>query len=323
MLQHPQFTLSILDPASLLGSEAVAALWKAFPAARRKFFHTSAEDEHLVTEIAGEAALVPSLADAGDLAGSDVVIATSQPAPAAAAALLAWLRTNPGVALIDGTQQGIAPDESIPVFNMPPPGKVGRRWFHIADPALWGPGRFLQALAPLQPRELHLTLLLPVSSFGEAGVEELAKQAAGRLSGRTPSRLEVLPAILAFDLAPASAARHTAIDGQLAALFPGLTCQLHAIEVGVFHGHSAVVGVRCEAPVDHSEVVALVRSVPGLRVARRNERPQPSSTVGTEDVVCADVGCVGAWVSAWLVADGLRVGGAQAITDIVAAVRAS
>ncbi len=323
MQQHPQFTLTILDPTSLLGDETAATLRQVFPAARRRFFHTTGVDEHLVTEVATEAALVPFLGDTGELDGSDVVVATATPAPAVAAALLAWLRANPGTVLIDGTQPGIAPDESIPVFNVPPPSRRERRWFHIADPALWGPGRFLHAVTPLRPREVHLTVLLPVSGYGEAGVEELARQAAGRLSGRPPRKPETLPGVLAFDVAPATAHRHAALSGQMEVLFPDLCRHLHAIEAGIFHGYSGVVAVRCDADVEAAEVLAMLRSRPGIRIARKNEHPQPSSAVGTDDVVCADIQCGGAWVTAWLVADGLRVGGAQAIADVLAAVRAS
>lgn len=323
MLQHPQFTLTILDPTSLLGSETSEALWHAFPAARRRFFHTTGADDHLVTEAAGEAALVPPLGDGGELDGSDVVIAAATPSPAAAAALLAWLRANPGAVLIDGTAPGIAPDESAPVFTSPPAAKLERRWFLIADPALWGPGRFVQALAPARPRELSLTLLLPVSEYGEAGVEELAKQGAARLSGRPQKKPEVLPAVLAFDLAPASAPRRAGLERQLRSLLPGVGCQLHALDAGIFHGHTCAATVRCEEPIDPTRAAALVRGWPGIRLARRNEHLQPSTVVGTAEVVCTDLQSGGGWVTALLVADGLRVGGAQAIADVLASVRAS
>jgi hypothetical protein len=323
VLQHPQFTLSILDPNSLLGGETVEALRHAFPAARRRLFHTTGGDDHLVTEIAGEAALVPPLASCDELDGTDVLIATTPPSPAVTTALLGWLRANPGAVLVDGTQPGIAPEDAVPVFTSPPPGRPERRWFHLADPAFWGPGRFLQALAPFGPRELHLTTLMPVASFGDAGIEELAKQAAGRLSGRPPLRAEVLPAVLAFDVAPASAARSAVLAAQLRTLFPALQSRLRAIDAGIFHGHAADIEVRCEEPLNLASVVAVVRAQPGIRLARRSERPQPTGIIGSDDVLCADLQCTGCSVTAWLVADGLRVGGAQAIADLVATVRAS
>ena len=323
MLQHPQFTLTILDPASLLGRETGAALWRAFPAARRKLFHTSGADEHLISEFGGEAMLVPPLGTAGELDGSDIVVATATPSAAAAANVVSWLRANPAVFLIDCTQPGLAPAESLPVLCAPPHGKAELRWFHLADPALWAPGRILQSLASLDPSEVLLTVLLPVSDFGVAGVEELAKQAAARLSGRPPGRPESLPEVLAFDAAPATSARRAALEDQLRTLFPGLTAHLTAVQVGIFHGHAAVLALRADAGANAATVAALIRQSPGVRLARRNEHPQPSGAVDSDEILCAQLHHDGGWVTLWLVADSMRVGGAQVVADIVAAVRAS
>jgi len=321
--QHPQFTLTILDPTSLLGGEVLAALRHAFPAARRKLFHTSGDGDHLIAEVRGEAMLVPPLGAADELDGSDVVVATATPSPAAAARLLPWLRTNPAVSLVDCTQPGLAPAESLPVLCAPPPGKTERRWFHLADPALWAPGRVLQSLASLDPREVLLTVLLPVSDYGVAGVEELVRQASARLSGRPPDRAKLLPGVLAFDAAPVAAAHREALADQVRALFPDLTAHLTAVQVGIFHGHAAVLAVRTGAGTDAATASSLIRTSPGVRLARRNERPQPSGAVDSDEIVCADVRYEDGWVTVWLVADSVRVGGAQVVVDIVAAVRAS
>ena len=266
---------------------------------------------------------MPPLGAASELDGSDVVVATTTPSPAAAAALMSWLRANPAVFLIDCTQPGLAATESLPVLSAPPPGKAEPRWFHLADPALWAPGRILQSLASLDPREVILTVLLPVSDYGVAGVEELAKQAAARLSGRPPHRSELLPVVLAFDAAPATSPHREALADQLRALFPDLNAHLTAVQLGVFHGHAAVMAIRTGASTDAAGVAALIRHSPGVRLARRNENPQPSGAVDSDEIVCADVRHENGWVNVWLVADSVRVGGAQVVADIVAAVRAS
>jgi len=277
----------------------------------------------MIAEVAGEAMLVPPLGSADELDGSDIVVATATPCSAAAEHLVSWLRANPAVFLIDCTQPGVAPAESLPVLCAPPPGKTELRWFHLADPALWAPGRILQALALLDPREVLLTVLLPVSDFGVAGVEELARQAAARLSGRPPHRAEMLPGVLAFDAAPATSTRREALRDQLRALFPGLTAHLTAVQVGIFHGHAAVLAIRTGAGIEAPSASSLIRRSPGVRLARRNEHPQPSGAVASNEIVCADVQHEGEWVTAWLVADSVRVGGAQVVADVVAAVRAS
>lgn len=323
MLQHPQFTLTILDPTSLLGTQVALALWDAFPAARRRFFHTTGADEHLIAEVGGEPAIVPPLVDAGELDGAEIVVATATPTPAVAAMLVAWLRANPAVFLIDCTQPGLAPSESLPILTPPQPGRSERRWLHLADPALWAPGRVLQALAPLVPVEAVVTLLLPASDFGAPGVEELAKQAAARLSGRPTQRAAVLPGVLAFDATPAATSRRESLREQLRTLFPEVSVHLAAVQVSVFHGHGAVLAVRIDEAASAAEAVALIRQAPGVRIARRTERPGLIATADVDEIVCADVQCEAGWVTAWLVADAVRVGGAQVVADVVASVRAS
>jgi len=300
----------------------IASLWHAFPSARRKLFHTTGVDEHQIIEAGNEAVIVPPLADGTELEGTDVVVVTVAPAPAAATILLAWLRANPRAFLIDCSQPGLAPDACMPLLDAPPAGRREQRWFHLADPAIWPVGKVLTALAPASPAEAVVTVLLPASSFGADGVEELAKQAAARLSGRPTRRPETLREVLAFDAAPADSTRREALARQMRELFPQMETQLFAIDVGIFHGNAARLAVRTGAPVRQTEVAALIRSHPGLRLARRNERLQPSGAVGKAEVACSELDSDGHWIGVWLVADGLRVGGAQVVTDLVAAVTA-
>ncbi len=323
MLQHPRFTLTVLDPASLPGRQVVGPLWSAFPAARRRLFHTSGSDDHLIAEVGGEAAMVPPLGDGGELDGTDVVIATVPLAPAAAATLLAWLRANPAAALVDLTQPGIAPDDSQPLLAAPPQGGRGTRWFHLAAPALWAPGRLLRALAPLAPTDAALTVLLPAADYGDAGIEELARQAASRLSGRATDAPAALPGVLAFDAVPAAATTLGALRAQLVRLFPGLPCRLAALHTGVFHGHAAAVAVRPAAAASSARAASLLRGEPGVRMARRTERPHLTTAVDSDEIVCAGLQCEGGWVTAWVFADAARAGGGQVVVDTVAAVRAS
>lgn len=323
MLQHPQFTLTILDPTSLSGSLVIGTLGEAFPAARRRLFHTIGTADHLIADVGSEPALVPPLADAGELDGTDVVIATAPPAPATAAVLLAWLRAHPAVVLIDCTQPGLAPAESLPVLAAPPPSSSDHRWFHLADPALWAPGCVLRALAALAPSDAVLTLLLPASDFGDPGIEELAKQGAARLSGRPPERPVTLPGMLAFDALPAFGARLAALRQQLRDLFPGISCRLAAVHVGVFHGHATALAVHLRGEADAAHVAEAIRNAPALRVARRNDRAHLTVAVDGDEIVCTEVEYEGGWVSAWLFADAVRVGAPQVVADIVASVRAS
>ncbi len=104
----PSKTLTVLDPTSLLGREVSEGIARTLPGVRRRFLHTGEEPEHLIAEVAGEAALVPPLAEPDELDGSDAVLVTAPPSAAARERLLGWLRGHPEVALLDCTQPGIA-----------------------------------------------------------------------------------------------------------------------------------------------------------------------------------------------------------------------
>ncbi|MFH1177058.1 MAG: hypothetical protein V1750_06585 [Acidobacteriota bacterium] len=323
MQQHPQPTLSILDPTSRLGRELAAALKAAFPGARRRLYHTAADSEHLIAEVATEAALVPPLADPEELSGSDAVIATAPPNSTMAPALLDWLRANPSVALIDATQPGIAGEEAVHVLGAPRPTQGELRWYHVADPALFGPARFLAALASLAPEAAHFTLLQPASSLGEDAVEELAAQGAARLSGRPASRPQYLPGLLAFDLAPASEPSRQGLARQLADLHPGIECRIHVIETGSFHGHVATAQVHCAGAPTAAKLAALIRHTPGMRLPHRDEWPCASSVAGQYEVVCSGLRAEKGWIAATLAADGSLLGGPVAVSELVVAITAS
>jgi hypothetical protein len=313
----PQRTLTILDPTSLLGREVTDGVARVLPEFHRALFHTESEPEHQVTEVAGEAALVPPLVELDELEASTVVVLTAPPPPEVARRLTVWMRSRPSIALLDCTQPGIAPGEASSVLDAAPSERRGLPWFHLVEPSLAGPARWLRALLPLAPEKFFATLLAPVSRFGSAAVDELAAQATARLSGAAARRPVHLPAVLAFDLAPAAGERLSAVEGQLAELFPAVERELHLIDTGVFHGDLATVVLRCATDTSLERARALLRATPGLRLARRGESLTASGMVGDENAICGELRVHGPWVSAWLFADGLLVGGARAVLDVL------
>jgi hypothetical protein len=316
-------TLSILDPTSLLGREVAKSIARTFPEVPRRLFHTGAEPEQVLAEIAGEAVLVAPLLDPDALDGSTAVVVTSRPPPEVAERLLAWMRANPAVVLVDCTQPGVSGDEAACVLNAPPFMRRGLPWYHLPDPALAAPARWVAALWPLAPEALHLTVVCPASEFGAEALEELAAQGAARLSGR-PTRTPVhLPAVLAFDLVPAMGERLATLDSQLGELFPTLERRLHVIDAGVFHGHLTTLQLSCGKQVTLEKVRSLLRATPGLRLGRRHETVTARGTAEGVEMVCGEVRVQGSWVGAWLLADGLRVGGAAAVVELLSSITAS
>jgi hypothetical protein len=317
MASHHRRVLTLLDPTSLLGRELAERLAEIAPGVRQSFFHTVSGEDHLIADVAGEASLVEPLVDPDELAGASVVVATRQPSKAMAARLAAWLRANPAVALVDLTEQGLAPAESTVVFDRLPAASGGR-WIRLLDPSLVGAAFFLRAVASLEPEELHVTTVRPASTFGEPGIEELAVQGIARLSGRQPARPTVLPSVLAFDLAPAADASRAELERQLGGVFPRLAVRVRPLDAGVFHGHVATVGVRLRTVPGIEKLRALLRGAPALRLARRNEVRHPSDAAGSLEVTCSDVAADPPWVFATLTADGFRLTSVLLAADLVA-----
>ena len=319
----PHRTLSILDPTSLLGREVTDGIVRAFPDVRRRLFHTGADPEHLVAEVAGEAALVGPLLEPDDLDGSVAVVLTATPAAQAGTRLLAWLRANRSVALLDCTQPGVAGAEASCVLDALPRERPGLPWYHLVDPSLAAPARWLKALLPLAPEAFFATVLCPASGFGAEAIDELASQGTARLSGRPTRRPAHLPAVLAFDLAPAAGERPATLEAQLGELFPGVEQGLHVVDAGVFHGTLATVLVRCAEEASLERARALIRATPALRLTRRNETVTATDAVERGHVFCGDLRVHRRWVTAWLLADALRVGVAGAVVELLGSLTAS
>lgn len=270
--------------------------------------------------MAGEAALVPPLANLEELRGSAAVVVTTAPAAAVASTLLAWFAAHQEVAVVDASADGLGIDRAASLASGPGPL---RRYHHLADPALAGPAALVAALGPLGPRECHLTLLDPVSDHGAGAIEELAEQGAARLTGVAPKKPIQLPGVLAFDMTPATAERRERMERQFADLFPGLITRIQALDVGVFHGHAAVVRVRCAAPVRDAAVRALLHKSARVRLARKGELVRPSDAVDQDRALCGELSCAGEWVQAWVVADGVRIGTLAGLVIAIEAITAS
>jgi hypothetical protein len=276
----------------------------------------------MIAEVPGGARLVAPLLDPDELNGSLAVILTSSLTAQVSGRLLTWLRANPSVALLDCTQPGVAGDQAVCVLDSIPAVRRDLSWYHLVDPSLIGPVRWLRALLPLAPEAFHATLLCPASGFGAEAIDELASQGTARLSGRATLRPAHLPAVLAFDLALAQAERSAALEAQVAELFPAVRPGLNVIDTGVFHGTLATALLRCVRDVPLERARALLRATPGLRLARRNETAIATKASEEDHAICGDLRVQGPCVTAWLLADGLRLGGG-AVVELVSSLTAS
>lgn len=310
--------LTILDPTSLVGREVAERVAESFPDVRRVFFHTGHEEEHLITDVAGAASLVPPLVDLDELSGSLAIVLTQKLPPALAVSLATWLRANPSGTVLDVSGTSIAPKDSLTVLGAADLGS-GARWLRLPDPTLAGTTHFLRALAPTAPSEAHVTLISPASTFGPAALEELAAQGATRLSGRRPPRPTLLPTVLAFDLTSGAEERRASLEGQLSALVPAVAVHVHLLDAGVFHGHLATVSVRCDNCPGRDRIRDLLRRSEIIRLAKTTELPRPSDAVGNRDVTCMGLRVDRPWISAVLLADGHRLLAVEPVIELLSA----
>lgn len=313
--------ISVLDPTSLAGRDLVAGLEERLPGVSIRLFHTLGREEHLVVDLADGPTLVNPLTDLNELSRSRAVVVTTALDDATALRLLAWLRAEPAVVLLDLSQPGIAGEAATTLLDTAPtwtsPG-----WFHLPDPSLVGPVRMVRALSRFAPQAAVMVVTRPVSIHGEDALHELAAQAAARLSGAKPPHAGALRVPIAFDLAPIDDAELFALERQVAALLPGLDATLHVLDAGIFHGHTAAVSVRCASEPDDEGVRRALRAAPGLELARRNTRLLIGDVSELKAVSCGAVRVRGRTVSAWMVVDGLRTGAAAAALDLLAEITA-
>lgn len=315
--------LTVLDPVSRRGRELCEALARDLPQVRRRYFHTTGDAEHLITEVAGEAQLVQPLEDPEELGGGMAVILTAPPSPAIGQRLRTWLATEPATSVIDWSLPPVLDASAAAIFPGPHGGLPGKRQFQAISPALTGPVRVLGALASLGVSAAHLTLLTPAADAGTDAQEELAAQAVARLSGHTPPRPRHLPSVLAFDAGPLPVASRDHLTTQLARL--GLSCTPHlsALGISAFHGHVATVVFSLEGSPRTSAVEAALRRDPTLHAARPGRLGTLSKAVAGEQVHHGELQHIQGLWSLVLVYDGSQLAGPQLVVDLLTSLTAA
>lgn len=173
---------------------------------------------------------------------------------------------------------------------------------------------------------LHVSLNLPMSQFGQAGIEELSAQTRGLFAMETPEP-EVLPPRIAFNLVPqsaesrqATASRYEAeVEATIRRLLglDALPVMAFACWVPVFYGHSAVLTMVADPGLDLPRLRALLAGTEGVTVM---DEPLPggvptpaTDALDSDDVFVGRLRCDPRQVGLWLVFDGLRLEAAQIV----------
>ncbi|MBX7102316.1 MAG: hypothetical protein K1X89_31660, partial [Myxococcaceae bacterium] len=119
-------------------------------------------------------------------------------------------------------------------------------------------------LERLGASEAEVVALVPASSAGRAGLEQLERQTASLLNAKEPS-VSVFPHRLAFNLIPEVAGEARA-QAELNAKLPGCAARVTAVQTPHFHGLMLVVTARLSSPASPVEVRARFQGASGLKL---------------------------------------------------------
>ncbi len=251
--------LTLVDPLTLMGRE-IRDLLPGFPGLVNdlKHVHTAASDEHEVTELAGQPALVPPLESADDLEPGPVVLATDTDTPRLEH-VAAFLDRFPETLVVDaGRLERFA--DCTTAAGGGSTAVIGDRHLRLAHPALIAATTLLEPLAHLEPLGASVAVVEPVSIFGRDAVEGLARQAMKRLQGEPVSE-EIGGHPLAFSMVALGADR---LGEEAAQLLPGLPMVVTRCLSGCFHGHLVQIGITFEHAVHESDLEQAWQATPRI-----------------------------------------------------------
>jgi hypothetical protein len=268
-----------------------------------------------MTDIAGEAALVPPLRSPGDLQGAGAIVVASDAA----------------TDRLDVLEEVLAESPETPLFVMGDIDRLRRLTravtgleqelpydirASIAHPAVVAAATVLKSLSSFVPAAISIAATDPVSSFGQAAVECVARQAARRLQGEPVSEL-VDNKVLAFNVVtePDPGLEHDARD--VLGVLPWVAQRVFS---GCFHGHLAQLAIRLEEPADLDQILDLWFSDPLL--SHSDVPVGLDAVVDTDQVVLPSphISDDGRLIAVTAMMDGLRIGGALSAVRALLAV---
>jgi aspartate-semialdehyde dehydrogenase len=183
------------------------------------------------------------------------------------------------------------------------------------------------------PLRISGTLLLPASSEGKKGMDELAGQTIALLSHQdVPS--ETFPQRLAFNLIPdvdgfvpegLNSRMETRVARELCKVLdePDLVCSLTAVRVPVFVGQSVALEIELDAKVSLGKVRSALENAPGIALLddpQEQTYPMPGNVAMTDDVLVGRIRVEEgerSRVLLWGVCDNLRKGAAMNAVQIL------
>ena len=317
------YVVVIIGAGREVGREVAAVLRaRAFPVERWRLYDDTQEDGMFDADEEGEDILP---LEAIDFDGADVAFLCTAAAPAAERAARA---VDAGALVID-VVQGLADSGAAPLVvpEVNPDAiseGLGAGVFATPIPSAMALAVVLKPIdVAAELKRVVVTSHEPVSSAGQPGVDELARQSRDLLSGVTPD-VEVFPQRIAFNLIPqvgdfVSGGRTRVewlIESQTRALLslPDLPITVTSVAVPTFFGQACAVHVETEQPLDGAAARALLRQAPGILLAEDHGADSYPTLADVIDSEATHVGrirddpTVPFGLAFWVAIDGMRKG---------------
>ena len=316
--------VAVVGATSLRGKELKALLGESVVAAEIRLLDEEAAGT--LPESAGEAALVlPAVAE--NFEGAEFVFFAGRPEFAARH----WADARRAGARVIDLSGALAEVESavpwIPALDRTLPPPVERRgglYWSPSTPAIVAT-TLAAALAPFRPTQMAAVFFVPVSEYGQAGVNELESQTVQLLSFHTIPK-DVFAAQVAFNLLGSFGAESTVrladlrgrISHEVARYLAGRATlpAVQVIQAPVFFGYAFTACLTLEAACSTTELEqALARA--GVVVRGETEEAPSSVNVAGESRILVRAPEADATVPntywLWGAADNLRLAAANAV----------
>jgi len=305
--QAAGYRIGIVNPLTLVGTEIQSILReRSFPFAKLVLLATG-KDAGTLTEANGEPAYVQPVSD-DELEDLDLVFFCGR-----AEENGEWLQRadDDNFIAVDLSQPTTAEGGRLAVAG------VNLDQIDGSDRVLVSPhpvaipiALVLHQMARLARVELcTATVVQPASEFGQAGVEELARQTISVLNVQSVPK-EVFDRQLAFNLYPALEHNEERIVAQIRALVDARSQVALLVTQGtIFHGHTFSLFVKAEEELEVRDIEESLRANAAIALPEADEQFGTIDAAGRDEVLVAEVRrdasiAGGFWV--WAVCDNLR-----------------
>ncbi|NOZ79101.1 MAG: hypothetical protein GXP48_07980 [Acidobacteria bacterium] len=304
--------IALVDPLTLQGRQ-VLQLVKRFPEIARRLtaFNTVEEGEHQVTDVGGEAMLVPPLEPGEALDSCSAFLLASDRWTPRLHSLMDHLLDHPDAIFVDLSYLEELWHLGTPAAE-PQQARHVRR-LRVVHPAMVAAVHTVRPLIDLGLRSLNVMAMDPVSAFGREAIGRLAQQASARLQGNR-AKHDIGGETLAFSSVAVPAGE---MQEDAATLLPGVSVTVNRLLTGWFHGHMTNLAMTFDVPVAEGDIIARWKANPKLRASRN---PLRLDTVVDQETILVAIPSFAAdhrSLAVTTMADGLLIGGALTALELL------